>query len=273
LSSSHLTEKNIPHYLKEIEQYNPVLLKGYPSSIYILALANQKFGFKINPKAIYLASETLLDFQRSAIEESFNSKVYSWYGTAEMTGNIVECEKRNNHMKLEHSYVEILNTNDEQAKPGEEGRLVCTAFGNYAFPLIRYDIGDVVILSSKNKCECGRGGQLIDKVIGRVEDYILTPDGRFVGRLDHILKDIDNVKNAQIVQNKIEEISIKIVKEKKYSNVDERKILKNAKFRLGSDLKINFEYVDNIQFTFGSKYKFINSNINKKKLYDIFLDK
>lgn len=272
LSSYHLTEQNIPYYLKEIERFNPQLLKGYPSSLYILAIANKKFGFNIKPKAIYTASETLLDFQRKMIEESFEVKVYSWYGTAEMSGNIVECEQGNNHLKLEHSYVEILDNKNEQAKTGEEGRLVCTAFGNYAIPLIRYDIGDIAIRSKKNNCECGRGGPLIEKLIGRVEDYIITPDGRFIGRLDHILKDIRNVKNAQIVQHKIDNIVIRIVKENNFSNNDEQKILINARQRLGSELEIKIEYVSEILKEKGSKYKFIVSKINKKKLYNTFLN-
>lgn len=272
LSSYHLTEKNIPYYLKEIERFKPHLLKGYPSSLYILAIANKKFGFNINPRAIYIASETLLDFQRKTIEESFGTKVYSWYGTAEMTGNIVECEQGNNHLKLEHSYIEILDKDNQPSQPGEAGRLVCTAFGNYAFPLIRYDIGDIVEISTKKCCECGRGGQLIDKVIGRVEDYILTPDGRFVGRLDHIFKDNSNVKNAQIIQNKIDEIIIRIVMENNYSQIDEKNILKNAQIRLGSEINIKFEYVDEINFSFGEKYKFIVSSINKKQLYGTVLN-
>ena len=271
LSSSHLTERNIHFYLKEIERFQPVILKGYPSSLYLLALANLQFEHNIKPKAVYAASETLFDYQRKTIEEAFKCKVYMWYGTGEMTGNIVECEYRNNHLKLEHSYIEILTKDYSPAKPNEEGRLICTSFGNDALPFIRYDIGDIAIPSKNLSCDCGRGGILIDRVVGRTEDYILTPDGRFVGRMDHLFKLSSTVLNAQIIQKTVEEIIIRMVVSKFYSSKEEKEILKEARNRIGNSINIKVEIVDNIPRTKNGKYRFIISKINKKQFYEQFL--
>lgn len=268
MSSSHLSARNLPNYIHEIAKFEPALLKGYPSSIYLLALANNKVGKIVNPKAVYVASETLFDFQRKVIEESFGCKVYMWYGTGEMTGNIVECPMGKYHLKLEHSYIEILDENDNPIQPGQEGRIVSTAFGNFAMPFIRYDIGDVAELSEDQSCECGRGGEIISKVVGRVEDYILTPDGRFVGRLDHLFKDSEHVINGQLLQNTVGEIIIRIVKTQEYSIGDEDKILKEARLRLGSEIDIRFEYVEDIPRSPNGKFRFVVSNIEKKRLYD-----
>ena len=71
-----------------------------------------------------------------------------------------------------------------------------------------------------------------DYILGRVEDYIITPEGRFVGRLDHIFKDAKYVKNSQIVQNDLSQVVIRIEKENKYSKKVEDKILKEARSRL-----------------------------------------
>ena len=51
---------------------------------------------------------------------------------------------------------------------------------------------------------------ILDEILGRIEDYIITPEGRFVGRLDHLFKDAKYVKNGQIVQNDIEQVIIRI---------------------------------------------------------------
>ena len=38
------------------------------------------------------------------------------------------------------------------------------------------------------------------KIDGRIESYIVTPDGRQLGRLDFLFKDSDRIEEAQLVQ-------------------------------------------------------------------------
>jgi phenylacetate-CoA ligase len=267
-SSYHLSVENLKIYIKKLIDFDPELIHGYPSTIYLLSLVFKQYGHKMKSlKSVYTASETLLDYQRKSIEDSFQVKVFNWYGNSEMCANIVECELGELHLKLEHSFVEILNDKNEEAKPGEEGRLVCTGFGNYAFPLIRYDIKDIVRLSKNQKSKCGRGGIIIEEIIGRVEDYVVTPDGRYIGRLDHIFKDSVNVREAQLIQKDVNELLIRIVPEKGYSSEDEKKIFDEVKLRLGSSMRIRIEYVDKIEREKNGKFKFvINEVLNANKL-------
>ncbi len=261
-SSYHLGKDTLKEYVQMLERFNPLLLHGYPSSIYLLALAYRKYKRgSLALKAVYTSSETLLDFQRAAIEEAFGVKVYNWYGTSEMTANIVECECGELHVKAEHSYVEILNSHDQPCKPGETGRVVSTNFNNEAFPLIRYDIGDIVTVSKNQVSKCGRSGLLVDHIQGRVEDYIITPEHRMVGRLDHLFKDATNVVEAQIFQENPEEIIVRIMPTKQFSTADEATILKEARKRLGNSIRITFAYVDQIPRSASGKYRFIDSKI------------
>ena len=100
-----------------------------------------------------------------------------------------------------------------------------------------------------------------------IEDYIITPDGRWVGRLDHLFKTSINVREAQIIQDSISELIVKIVPNNYYSSLDEKHILKEAKLRLGTDMKIIFEYVEEIPRLKSGKYKFVVSNLKKHKFY------
>ena len=261
-SSYHMTEETLKFYIEALEKFNPILIHGYPSSVYLLALAYMKYGrTHLDLRAVYTSSETLTYTQRQTIEEAFNVKTYNWYGNSEMVANIVECEKGELHLKLEHSYVEVLGEDQKPVKPGSTGRLVCTGFGNEAFPLIRYDVGDAVTLSTEHEARCGRGGVLIERVEGRVEDYIITPDGRYVGRLDHLFKDSRNVVEAQIYQDCTEEIVLRIVRSNAYSKDDEIQLVKEARIRLGDDIKIGFDYVSKIERTSNGKFKFIDSKL------------
>lgn len=265
-SSYHLTGRNLPAYVRELERFSPKLLGGYPSSVYLLALAYREHGRgTLRLQGVFTGSETLMPHQRSTIEEAFGVKVSNWYGNTEMCANIVECEKGELHLKLEHSFVEVLDDRDFPAGPGESGRLVCTGFGNDAFPLIRYEVGDRVKLARDQSSRCGRGGVIVESIEGRMEDYIFTPDGRMVGRLDHLFKDARRVIEAQLYQERMEELLIRIVRAPGYSKVDEEAILEEARRRLGPAISIRFEYCDTIWRSETGKLRFIVSSVDQRE--------
>jgi len=267
MSSYHLSEAYLPDYIRILQQFKPDLLSGYPSSIYLLALANQHSGRPVQPRSIITSSETLFDQQRSAIESSFRCKVFDYYGNGENCAHIAQCDYGGHHLKLEYSYVEILDEDNKDTEPGSQGRLVATAFLNYAMPLIRYDVGDITIVSETNRCSCGRGGILVDRVVGRVEDYIVTSDGRFIGRLDHLFKDANHVRMAQIFQAEIKEIIIRIVRGPGYTDREKKLILNEARARLGPELTIHIQYVDDIPRAKNGKHRFIVSEVINKKIF------
>jgi len=269
-SSYHLSKRNLQDYVAELEKFQPVMLGGYPSSLYLLALAYEKFGGSLKLKAILSSSETLFDWQRERIERAFGARVFNWYGTGETCANVAECNEGELHLKLEHSAVEVLNDQNEPCAPGESGRFVSTGFDNYAFPLIRYDIGDEVTVARNQAAKCGRGGLLLEKVLGFVDDYVFTSEGRFIGRLDHLIKDRVNVVEAQFYQERVDELICRIVKTDNYSEADERAILDEARRRLGTILKISFEYLDRLPRTKNGKLRFVVSAIDQSKVLNSF---
>jgi phenylacetate-CoA ligase len=262
-SSYHLSEENMKHYCRTLERFQPEFIHGYPSSIYLVALhMNDNRIETVRPKAVFTSSETIFDYQRREIERAFACKVFCYYGNVERAGYIGECEEGNLHALAEHSIVEFLGDDNQPVGPGEQGRLVCTNIDNLGMPLIRYVTGDVAIpLSEDEKCPCGRGGRLVRSVTGRVEDYVVTPEGKYVGRMDHIFKGVKNVKEAQIVQPSREKIIVRVVKDPAYGSEDEEALLRNSRERLGNKIEIDFDYVDRIERTKTGKFRFIVSEI------------
>ena len=60
-------------------------------------------------------------------------------------------------------------------------------------------------------CGCGIKSPYISKIIGRVEDYIITKDGRRFSRVSLIVKKAKNIKESQIIQTSRNQIIIRIV--------------------------------------------------------------
>lgn len=263
-SSYHLARKNLPAYCKELDRFAPIMLSGYPSSLYVLALAYRRHGQgRMKLRGVFTTSETVFPHQRALIEEVFNCKVFDAYGNSEMCAYAMQCECGEYHLKHEHGLVEVLGENNQAVQPGETGRVVSTAFGNPLFPLIRYETGDLVSVSLNQKSLCGRSGLILDGVLGRVEDYVVTADGRLVGRLDHIFKDSRAVVEAQVVQEIVGEVVLRIVRSNGYLARDEEDILSEARLRLGNDTRVRLEYVDAIPRTSNGKFRFIVSTIDQ----------
>ncbi len=266
LSSFNLSEDNLLHYVKKLEKFNPDVIEGYPSSLYLLALAAKYYKKQINPMFVRTGSESLLDYQREAIEGAFNCKVHNFYGSGENCVKAIECHKGKIHFQLLYGYTEFLNEKGEQASLGERARVVATGFSNYAFPLIRYDHEDLVVLNENQQCVCGRGGVLVDKIIGRLGDFLITPGKKRVSMFPKLFAGLQGVVNAQFVQNREDEVELRLVTTNKLNTSNENIIINNARETLGNEIQIKIRYVNEIKKEKNGKFKFIISNITKEFL-------
>ena len=259
----HMSNETLLNYVKAINAYKPEFIKGYPSGLYTFASYIKQTGKNVPKiKALYAASEVLRDYQKELIEEVFQAPIYQWYGQVETTVNIHECEKRRLHIKEEYGFLELINEKGEDAKPNEIASVIGTGWGNKAFPLIRYDTGDNMILSEEQNCPCGRNGRIIKKIIGRDEDVIITPENRIVGRLDFVFKPIETVKESQIIQEDLSHLTIKVVPLPSFTKNDKKVILNIIQEYLGGSFIINIEEVEHLERTKTGKIKYVISKLN-----------
>ncbi len=263
-SSYHLSNDNMKYYITKLNEFKPDLIHAYPSSIYLISkyILENNVSLEFIPKMIQAASETTLDFQRAIIEKAFNSKVFIWYGNTEYAGHITEYPDGKLQVQPWHSYVRITNDHGQDVQPGEEGYIVATNYTNTCFPLINYNTKDVAQFGGYDE----NGMMIIDHIVGRLEDYIITKDGRYVGRLDHIFKNARHVRNAQLMQNEIGKLIIRLEKEDGYKSSNEKTILREAKNRLGKEMNITFEYINNIPKNKNGKFNFIKQNLSFARL-------
>ena len=70
-------------------------------------------GQKFPLEAVISSSETLYDFQRETIEESFNCRVFDYYALAERVVFAAECEKHaGHHLNMEYGVSEVLDADN-----------------------------------------------------------------------------------------------------------------------------------------------------------------
>lgn len=250
LSSYNINEQTVWAYYKGIEKRSPRAIEGYPSSLYNLALLLKDKGLYCNIPVCFTSSENLLDFQRQLIEERFHTKIFDHYGTTERTIRISESIKHDGYFEDPgYSINEYL-----------KDRVISTSLINSAFPLIRYQSSDVVILKENTKDE----RVSIDRIQGRSGNCIKGKDGSIYNNaaLTFILTYSHNIRYAQFIQKKNGKVLLNIVPEAVFSsqNLDELKQMIDLKIGLSNlELEINLIKEQDLIYTTRNKYSYIIS--------------
>lgn len=252
LSSFHLTSQTMSSYLQAMVDFGVEVIQAYPSSIATLARyleANQSY-YPAKLKSIMTSSESLSAEDRQVIETRFGCKVFDWYGLFERVAAIGQCEHGRYHLLSDYSHVELLAAGDGRYE------LVGTNFNNQYFPLIRYKTGDHVHLSENEACPCGRAFPVIERIEGRIGDYLVGEDGQKVHILNHIPKGIAGIMACQFVQSERGQIVVKVVADAEQFNQEQQKqLISNTQARLGSSLNVTIEIVPALERTANGKIR------------------
>ena len=265
INTFNICEENMEGIMKKLKAFHPDYLLGYASSLYFFAKYMEKNNItNICPKGIISSAETLYEYQRKLINESFMAPVFNNYGCREVGAIACECDKHNGlHVLAENQFIEIQNRNGEPCAPGEIGKIILTNLNNYSFPLIRYEIGDMAKTSTIDKCNCGRGLPLLDDIAGRTIDNFIFSKGEIVhgGYFIYIFLGVKGVSRFQVIQEKINQLRIKIVKSNEFTIQDIENIKKKITKDLGEAIEIEVEYVTEIEKTPTGKHRVIVSKI------------
>jgi phenylacetate-CoA ligase len=260
-SAYHLSEKNAAAYVEGLWEYSPTWLHGYPSALSLLSrlILDQNLTVPPSVRIVTTGAESLLADQRHRIEQAFQVQVRQNYGQAEAVANFSECPHGSVHVDEDFSLVEFVPLGD-----GDRHRIIGTNWSNPAFPLLRYDTGDLVVLD-EGVCPCGSEWRRVIDIDGRIEDSILLPNGRRIGRLDHCFKDLVTIREAQIVQHDVEAITVNVVPGPEYDRLRDEAILRfELRKRLGNAIGIAVEYLESVPRSSSGKLRFVVSTVSKK---------
>jgi phenylacetate-CoA ligase len=232
---------------------------GYPSALYLLAtyLLDNAITLNHPPESVVTGAETVLPHQRRVIEQATGARLTDQYGASEHCGNISECQLHSYHVDMEFGAIEFLS---DPNLPPDVRRIVCTGFHNPVMPLIRYDIGDLATVTDQ-PCDCGLRLPRVLKIDGRIESYVITPDGRQLGRLDFLFKGSHRIREAQLIQRSIDRLLVKVVTGNGYDQTDEQELLGQIRHYLGDVIEVDIEYIDEIPREANGKFRQIVSEI------------
>ena len=269
LSSYHLTDEAMPAMLSRARTFRPRFLHAYPSSAAILARYIIDSGEQPIPglAVVLCGSENLYDSQRELIERAFGCRVYSWYGQSESVALAGECEHSTDlHIFPQLGLVELLDEDGEPVdRPGGRGEIVATSLNARAMPLIRYRTMDVGIMGEKRCASCMRPYRLLARIEGRLQEFLVTSTGRRISMTAINMHSpvFDNVRQFRFVQRVPSAVTLRIVPKQGYvAETDGAQIRQEIGAKLGTDIRLELELVNEIGRSRGGKYHFLEQHLD-----------
>jgi phenylacetate-CoA ligase len=254
-----MSASKLAQLVELIAEKEPILIDGYAETFNFLAgYLEAHGGLRVRPKALMSSAQSLPPQSRRAIEAAFGCPVFDKYGSREFSGIAYESAAHNGHLLVAEGYVVEVLVDGRPAKPGEVGEVVVTDLNNYCMPFLRYRIGDLAeALDNSRASECGRGLPRIGEIQGRVQSIIQGTDGRCVPGtfFAHVLKDFDYaIKRFQVVQEEIGALKLRVVKAGRYSDDTMAEIQALIRQYLGSKLRIDVVFEQQIELVRTGKH-------------------
>jgi phenylacetate-CoA ligase len=211
-----------------------------------------------------VTSEMLFDDDKILLEKQYGVPVINEYGASELDLIAFQNLKGEWQVNSETLFVEILDNNNNVLPYGEEGKIVITSLYNKAEPFIRYEIGDIGVLSKDSTIQ----KPILEKLIGRTNDIAILPSGKKAAGLTFyyitksIIEDNGNVKEFIIEQYKKDTFKVIYVSSSEISEDKKIIIINEMETYLEKGLNINFERKNQLQRSKSGKLKQFSSLIN-----------
>ncbi|MBD3219124.1 MAG: hypothetical protein GF310_12685 [candidate division Zixibacteria bacterium] len=266
-NSNILTDESVKSFALEWDKFRPDILLAYSGALNFFV--NHAKDLKLTfapPRAIITSAEVLTPEARKNIEEFIGAKVFNRYGSREFSVIASECDRHNGfHINAENLFLEF-EPIDESSDERRHAKILVTDLENMAFPFIRYEIGDVAVVSeNKEPCGCGRALPRIHDIGGRVTDYLRLPDGRYVsctGLTVTVFPKAKGIVQSRIVQKKADRIIVQIVKNNEFDQESDNILRKELGKVLGDGIEVELEFPDEIKREKSGKYRFAISEVS-----------
>jgi phenylacetate-CoA ligase len=263
-SPFHMSDATLGSYVDEIVRYDPAYFHGYPSAIDLLAEYVLRYDLSdrfAGVRAVLLASEGCLPSQVERMEAAFGARVFPLYGHSERLIIAAPCEVTDvYHHTPDYGIAEVLSEDGTGVAPGERGELTGTGLLNRSLPLVRYRTGDFATLA-ETSCECGRHWDRFTDVEGRWKQDML--DGASGARISiaalNMHGDIfEHVARYQYYQDTPGRCVLRVMATPGFTDADEAAILEAYRAKVGDELDISIELVDDIPLTERGKLRLLD---------------
>jgi len=265
LNAFNMSPMQMDAYAQAIKTWQPRCIYGYASSVALLAAhaRERNVRFKLPElRVVCTTGEPLFPHQRSLIQEVFGVPVANEFGSRDIGFTAHETPHGQMLLLSESILLEVLDAQNQPVKPGEAGEAVMSGLCSEVQPFIRYRTGDMVRLSDES-CRDGRGLHVISEVVGRSTDFLVKSDGTIMHALAgiYVLRAVEGVAEFKLIQHGLRDLEVLVVRNMNWREEAIRKIEIGLKERMGEDVNIRIQLVDNIAPEASGKHRYVVSHV------------
>ena len=210
---AHWSEKDLARMAAELCEYAPEALEADPAYLAALCRYAVARGIPLHrPRYIGLTYEFISRTHLRAIRAAFGEvPIVNSYGSTEAGCLHMSCEHGRLHPNLGWTHCDVVPLKPEHGGPNL-GRLVASVLQNPWLKLLRYETSDLV-RRAETACPCGREGESLLKIEGRLKDVTFAPDGTLVTveRIDAAIGELEGLEQYQLVQEAPERYLVRYV--------------------------------------------------------------
>jgi len=260
-----MSPERLAGYVATLRDWRPRMLFGYPSALCRVASHAAAHDLPLDGlgvKVAFVTAERLYDEQRAQIAAAFGCPVANGYGGRDAGFIAHECPEGGMHVTAEDIIVEIVDATGQPLPAGDSGQIVVTHLATQDYPFIRYATGDVGALSTR-PCACGRGLPLLQKIEGRSTDFVTAQDGTVMHGLAlvYIVRELPQVRGFKIIQESLQRTRVQLVCQPRLDDTTRSAIVAGFRARLGAQVDIAIEEVDEIAAEASGKYRYVVSKV------------
>ncbi len=256
-SSKGIDDADIVRFLELIQKRKPRFLRGYPSTLSVIAnyIIDRNIEIKgIN--AINTTGEILFEEMKTSMEKAFCTKVFDSY-SGEGGATMFQNKKGVYDIAHEYAITELIDVNGNYVNSGI-GEVITTDLWNYANPFIRYAVNDSIEVYGGNVAKSVQA----KRILGRNVDMLKTPKGKvlivhfFTGYFEWIT----TVNQFQIRQDSPKDFVLSLVVNKSFSEDEEKKIFNYVQNYMGEDAILSLNIRKEIPIQKNGKTRFMLKN-------------
>jgi phenylacetate-CoA ligase len=207
-----LADPGSPEHLQALSAGRQAVITGNPFIIWRAVVAAVRAGIKLpSHRLMQIAGEVLTDSMRRTLEQELGGQIVEIYGATDYGRLGIGCPHQRIHITPEATYIEIL-CGDVAAQPEQVGEVVVTNFYSHGRPLVRVRTGDLAVWGGE-PCPCGSPMPHFERLLGRVGDRVITPDGRSIywPEIEQALSVLgETLLGFQVEQTDLESVKVRL---------------------------------------------------------------
>lgn len=266
LPAFELNRYNVKDYIKAIDEADNCILNGYASALYNLALYSSELSLRPHSvQCVFSTAEVMPEEWEKLISQVFSCPVKCYYGCGEINSLGFQVKTGGPYwVPDEHVHIESVVPNQIGLSSEKEQVLLATALYNYAQPLIRYQNGDVGVVTQAGIDHPTR--HCISNLSGRTADMFIRKDGSRVSSSlgPHIIFRTQlPIKKYQFIQRAVDLIEFRYEANEEIPDQKLQEVAEILRDRINPDLQVEYKLTNEFLLSKAGKFRIVIADPEK----------